>query len=120
MSTSLAAGRFFHLGDCIESVGDAIFLPGEADCARARDIRNAAVEHRPCVIIRCRSVAEVLLAVRIARIRNLPVSVRTGSSADRSLPGEGIVLDMSEMGGATAWTTSGSPDDTSHHGKVGE
>jgi FAD/FMN-containing dehydrogenase len=117
MKNSAATGGLWHLRDCIESVGGAIFLPGEADCVGARDTRNAAVEHRPSVTVKCRCVDEVLLALRIARIRNLPVSVLGGGPADSSPPDEGMVLDISGM---QHDTPSGAPDDALHHSKVRE
>jgi FAD/FMN-containing dehydrogenase len=99
MSTSVADGRVLHLRDCIEAIGGAVFLPGEADYIGSSDIWNPAVEHRPAAIVRCRTVDEVRLAVRAARIRNFPLSVRGGGHdwAGRSLRHDGMVLDMSGM-----------------------
>ena len=99
MSTSVADGRVLHLRDCIEAIGGAVFLPGEADYIGSRSIWNAAVEHRPAAIVRCRTVDEVRLAVRAARTRNFPLSVRGGGHdwAGRSLRHDGMVLDMSGM-----------------------
>jgi len=99
MSTRVADGRVLHLRDCIEAIGGAVFLPGEADCIGPGNVRNAAVEHRPAAIVRCRTVDEVRLAVRAARVRNFPLSVR-GAGHDWAGPSQrhdGMVLDISGM-----------------------
>jgi hypothetical protein len=57
------------------------------------------VDHRPAVVVRCRNADEVRLAVRAARLRNFPLSVRGGGHdwVGRALRHEGMVIDMSAM-----------------------
>jgi FAD/FMN-containing dehydrogenase len=99
MSRRVDSSRVIALRDCIEAVGGSVFLPGEADYARASRIWNGAVEHKPAVVVRCRTADEVRLAVRAARLRNFPLSVRGGGHdwVGRSLRHEGMVLDLSAM-----------------------
>lgn len=60
---------------------------------------NGAVRHRPALIVRPRTPAQVQAAVRAARDNGLPLSVRGGGHdwAGRSLRPGGLVVDLSAM-----------------------
>ncbi|WP_343951665.1 FAD-binding oxidoreductase [Nonomuraea longicatena] len=60
---------------------------------------NAAVGHRPVVVVRCADVADVQAGVRVAREFGLPLSVRGGGHdwAGRALRDGGLTLDLSGM-----------------------
>jgi FAD binding domain/Berberine and berberine like len=62
-------------------------------------IWNAAVDHRPAVVVQPHSPREVQDAIRIARDRGLPLSVLGGGHdwAGRSVRDGGLVIDLSEM-----------------------
>lgn len=78
-----------------------IALPGDASYDEGRQIFNAAVEFRPAMFAICESPQDVQMAVRVARSRDLPLSVRGGGHdwAGRALRHEGIVVDLSKMRG---------------------
>jgi FAD/FMN-containing dehydrogenase len=83
----------------IASVGGSVHLPGADEHARAPAIRNGAVDRRPAVVVKCRNADEVRLAVRAARLRNFPLSVR-GAGHDwvgQSMRHDGMVIDLSAM-----------------------
>ncbi|KOX01770.1 MULTISPECIES: FAD-binding oxidoreductase [unclassified Streptomyces] len=60
---------------------------------------NGAVRHRPALIVRPRTPAQVQAAVLAARGNGLPLSVRGGGHdwAGRSLSPDGLVVDLSSM-----------------------
>jgi FAD/FMN-containing dehydrogenase len=62
-------------------------------------IWNGAVEHRPAVVVRCTTAADVQVAVRVAGEYGVPLSVRGGGHdwAGRSLRDNGLVVDLSGM-----------------------
>jgi FAD binding domain len=64
---------------------------------QARRIWNGAVTHRPALIVRPKTTAEVQTAVLAARRHELPMSVRGGGHdwAGRALRDGGLVIDMS-------------------------
>jgi FAD/FMN-containing dehydrogenase len=87
------------LPDLIASVGGSVHLPGADDYAHARSTLNGAANRRPAVVVKCRNADEVRLAVRAARLRNFPLSVR-GAGHDwvsRARGHEGLVIDLSAM-----------------------
>ena len=62
----------------------------------ARTIWNAATDHRPALIARCQTTADVCAVVRYANDRGLPLSVRAGGHnfACTAVTDGGIVLDL--------------------------
>jgi hypothetical protein len=87
------------LHELIASVGGSVHLPGADEYARARAIWNGAVDRRPALVVKCRNANEVRLAVRAARLRNFPLSVRAAGHdwVGRSLRHDGMVIDLSAM-----------------------
>jgi hypothetical protein len=87
------------LHDLIASVGGSVHLPGADEYARARSIWNGAQDRRAALVVKCRNADEVRLAVRAARLRNFPLSVR-GAGHDwmgRALRHDSMVIDLSAM-----------------------
>jgi FAD/FMN-containing dehydrogenase len=72
--------------------------PGYED---ARRVHNGLVDKRPVLIARCRGVADVVDAVKVARDSGLEVSVRGGGHnvAGRAVVDQGLMIDLSLMKG---------------------
>lgn len=68
----------------------------------ARQIWNGHIQRRPGLIASCQGAADVMAAVRFARDRDLPVSVRGGGHgvAGMSVLDDGVVIDLSPMTGS--------------------
>jgi FAD binding domain/Berberine and berberine like len=64
-----------------------------------RALYNAAFDRRPAAIVRCRSVADVLNGIELARERDLTIAVRCGghNAAGLGSVDNGLVLDLREM-----------------------
>ncbi|OLT16475.1 FAD-linked oxidase [Pseudonocardia sp. CNS-139] len=65
----------------------------------ARRIWNGAVDHRPAVVVRAETAADVQAAVRAARESGLALSVRSGGHGweGRAVRDGGLVVDMTGM-----------------------
>jgi FAD binding domain/Berberine and berberine like len=76
-----------------------VLLPGDGGYARARQIWNRAVDHRPALFAVCETVEDVQVAVRTSRAHSLPLSVRGGGHdwAGRALRQDGLVIDLSRL-----------------------
>ncbi|HVP02465.1 MAG TPA: FAD-binding oxidoreductase [Solirubrobacteraceae bacterium] len=74
----------------------ALHLPGSRAYEEACTLFNAAIERRPAAVAACDNAADVVIALRHARERGLPVAVRAGghSAAGWSLCDDGLVLDV--------------------------
>jgi FAD/FMN-containing dehydrogenase len=91
------------IGDAATELSDGIkgkvVAIGDDAYFRIRQIWNGAVDHQPALFAFCETVADVQNAVRIARARRIPLSVRGGGHdcAGRALRDGGLVIDLSGM-----------------------
>ena len=78
-----------------------LLVPGDAGYDEVRTVWNAMVNRRPRMIVRCASVADVVLAIRTARELEWEVGVRCGGHSVLGLcvPEDGLMIDLSPMGG---------------------
>jgi FAD/FMN-containing dehydrogenase len=78
-----------------------ILTPGDAGYDEARTVWNAMVDHRPRMIVRCASTADVVAAVRMAREADLEIGVRCGGHniVGLSVPDDGLMIDLRLMSG---------------------
>jgi hypothetical protein len=83
------------------SVRGQTFCPGDLGYDDARTVPNAMIDRRPAIIARCAGAADVLACVRIAREREVLVSVRGGghSVAGKAVCDGGLMMDLSAMKG---------------------
>lgn len=81
--------------------GGKILLPGDAGYDEARKVWNGGIDRRPSLIVRCAGTADVVTAVRFARERGLPASVRGGGHAvaGHAVVEGGLLIDLSAMAG---------------------
>jgi FAD/FMN-containing dehydrogenase len=79
-----------------------VLRPGDRNYDWARQVWNAMYDRRPAMIVRCRTVQDVVGAVRTARERDLEVSVRCGghSAAGFGVTDGGLMIDLTPMGTA--------------------
>ncbi|MGX1774159.1 FAD-binding oxidoreductase [Nocardia brasiliensis] len=89
--TSYAAGLSGFTGTLIR--------PGDPDYHAARRLWNGAIDRYPAVIARCRSAADVALAVQFGRRHELAIAMRSGghSFSGLSMCEGGLVIDLSAM-----------------------
>jgi FAD/FMN-containing dehydrogenase len=87
----------------LDGFAGEVIRPGDAAYDAARAVWNGMVDRRPALVVRPTGPDDVVIALRHARERDLVVAVRCGG---HSIPGhstcdDGIVIDLSRMGGAT-------------------
>ena len=76
-----------------------VLRPDHADYDAARQSFNGMLDRRPEAIVRCRSVQDVVAAVRAARDAGLPIAVRGGGHgiAGHAMADGSVVVDLREM-----------------------
>ena len=89
------------MNDLRASFRGELIRPGEAGYDEHRKVWNGSIDRHPSLIARCHGVADVRVAVRFARERELVVAVRGGG---HSFPGlsvceDGLLLDLGPMKG---------------------
>jgi hypothetical protein len=77
----------------------ALLRPADEGYEQARRIWNGAIDRRPALIARCTGVGDVVEALRLARERELIVSVRGGGHAvaGHAVCDGGVMIDLSLM-----------------------
>jgi FAD/FMN-containing dehydrogenase len=81
------------------SLRGKLLQPGDAAYDDARKIHNGMIDRHPALIVQCAGVADVINAVKFARVNHLLVSVRGGghSGAGFAVCDGGIMIDLSGM-----------------------
>ncbi|TPJ56378.1 MULTISPECIES: FAD-binding oxidoreductase [unclassified Mesorhizobium] len=84
-----------------EGLRGELILRGEAGYEEARKVYNGMIDKSPALIARCVDVADVITAVRFARINDLLIAVRSGghNGAGLGICDNGLVIDLSMMKG---------------------
>jgi FAD/FMN-containing dehydrogenase len=102
-STHTATRRPAYDGHVVSAARRAydgqVLTPGSPGYDAARSVWNEMVDHRPALIIRCASVADVVNAVRLARERELEIGVRCGGHniAGLAVPDGGLMIDLTGL-----------------------
>ncbi len=80
---------------------DQYLRPGQNGYNDARRVWNGMIDRKPAMIARCATTGDVAAAVRLARERDLLVSVRGGGHnvAGTAVCDEGLMIDLSSMKG---------------------
>jgi FAD/FMN-containing dehydrogenase len=80
-------------------VSGPIFKQGDAGYDESRSVWNAMIDRRPAVILQCKTTADIVAAVNVARDRGLPLSIKGGGHniAGLAVVDDGLMLDMSSM-----------------------
>lgn len=83
----------------IPGFGGELVRPGEPAYDQRRSEWNGMVDHRPALIARCASAADVAAAVRFGRAQGLEIGVRGGGHGivGFAVPDAGLVIDLSPM-----------------------
>lgn len=93
-----------------------LLLPGDPGYEEARLVHNGLIDKRPALIARCRGVADVVDAVKLAQRLGLEVAVRGGGHnvAGRATIDGGVMIDLSlmkavrvDVKGRKAWVEGG-------------
>ncbi|HEX2167453.1 MAG TPA: FAD-binding oxidoreductase [Longimicrobiales bacterium] len=82
-----------------DRIDGELILPSDPAYDTARKVWNARFDPRPAALVRCRSAADVVAAIELAREHRLPVSVRGGGHSYAGLGvGDGaLAIDLSPM-----------------------
>jgi FAD binding domain/Berberine and berberine like len=91
--------------------------PADPGYERARRVHNGLIDKRPALIARCRTVPDVVDALRLGRERATEIAVRGGGHnvAGKAVTDGGLMIDLSPMRGIrvdprqqTVWAQAGS------------
>lgn len=93
MSTSSA------VAELSQSFAGRLIQPGEPGYDAARQVHNGLIDKRPALIARCRGMADIADAVRLARTMGVEVAVKGGGHnvAGRATTNGGLMIDLSLM-----------------------
>ena len=86
--------------DCLRTdFAGELISPGDDGYDAARKVWNSAIDRHPALIARATRTANVVTAVRFARDRGLPVSIRGGghSAAGFAVADGALMIDLSAM-----------------------
>ena len=78
-----------------------LLQPADPGYDDARQVHNGLIDKRPALIARCRCVADIVDAIKLAREQQLEVAVRGGGHnvAGLSTIDDGVMIDLSPMTG---------------------
>jgi FAD/FMN-containing dehydrogenase len=87
--------------DLTRTFAGSLLRPSDSGYEEARRVHNGLVDRRPALIARCRGVADIIDAVRLAVAHGLEVAVRGGGHniAGRATVDDGLMIDLSTMKG---------------------
>ncbi len=89
------------LEDFRAALRGSVLTPADAAYDETRRIFNAMIDHRPALIARCVSAADVVASVQFARAQGLRVSARGGghNASGKSVIDGGLMIDLAPMKG---------------------
>ncbi len=82
-----------------DEFGGTLLLPDDDGYDQARSLFNGGIDHRPALIARCGSAADVTAALAHAQRSGLEVGVRGGGHSPwgASVPDGGVMIDLSPL-----------------------
>jgi FAD/FMN-containing dehydrogenase len=82
-------------------VSGSVLDPEHADYDATRAVHNGLIDRKPALIVRCRTTADVVATLALARGAGLEVSIRGGGHnvAGRAVTDGGVMIDLAEMKG---------------------
>src|SRR5436189_6060162 len=89
------------IGQTAQSFTGQLLQPADARYDECRRIHNGLIDKHPAAIACCHGVADVVDAVKMARLLNLEVAVRGGGHnvAGRATIDKGLLIDLLPMKG---------------------
>jgi FAD/FMN-containing dehydrogenase len=84
-------------------ISGSVLRAEDAGYDDARTVYNGLIDRKPAVVVRCRTTADVVAALAVARGAGLEVSIRGGGHnvAGRAVTDGGVMIDLAEMKGIT-------------------
>ena len=79
-----------------DAIGCEVVLPDDPGYDDARAVWNGVIDRRPAAIARCRSVDDVVAAMRVGREQGLPIAMRGGGHnvAGTGTVDDGLLVDL--------------------------
>ena len=89
------------VAELLKTFSGQLLRPGDPGYDEARRVHNGLVNRKPALIARCRGVADIVDAVKLARGRRLEIAVKGGGHnvAGRATVDGGLMIDLSLMKG---------------------
>jgi FAD/FMN-containing dehydrogenase len=89
------------LADFRSAVRGSVLEPDDAAYDQTRQVFNAMIDHRPALIARCISAADVVACVGFAQAHGLAVSARGGghNASGKAVADGGLMIDLAPMKG---------------------
>ena len=88
-----------YVGGLSERLTGTVLRPHDSGYDDARSVHNGLIDRRPALIVRCRTVEDVVAGLAFARRAQLEVSIRGGGHnvAGRAVTDGGLMIDLAEM-----------------------